>query len=85
MSNDFGCEKHRENSRGERPVSRRDFIRATAVGAAGTALAGSQLACSAASNAPRKGLPRMRLAKDSAPYSRRAINPCSSRSRATTS
>jgi uncharacterized protein (DUF362 family) len=36
-------------------VSRRDFIRTTAAGAAGAALLGSQFACSAASGSPRMG------------------------------
>ena len=44
---DHGCGTH---------VSRRSFIRAAAVGAAGAAVAGSQVACSAGSNAPRTGL-----------------------------
>jgi uncharacterized protein (DUF362 family) len=59
MGNEFGCEKHRGDADAGRPVSRRDFIRATAVGAAGAALAGSHFACSAASNAPRMGLGAM--------------------------
>jgi uncharacterized protein (DUF362 family) len=38
------------------PVSRRDFIRTAAVGAAGAALAGSQIACSKSAQLPRKGV-----------------------------
>jgi uncharacterized protein (DUF362 family) len=38
------------------PLSRRDFIRTSAIGAAGAAIAGSQLGCSVGSALPREGL-----------------------------
>jgi uncharacterized protein (DUF362 family) len=45
-------------------VSRRDFIRTTAMGAAGAAIAGSQLGCSVGSELPRAGLGNMFMEGD---------------------
>ena len=56
MKKQNDCENHRDGSGLDSSVSRRDFIRVAAVGAAGTAVAGSQIACSAGSEAPRQGL-----------------------------
>ncbi|UCD58761.1 MAG: DUF362 domain-containing protein, partial [Candidatus Hydrogenedentota bacterium] len=50
------CRNGSENPGCGMSVSRRDFIRTAAIGAAGAALAGPQLACSAGSHPPRRGL-----------------------------
>ena len=56
MKKQFDCENHRGCRGLGGPVSRRDFIRTAAVGAAGAAVAGSQIACAGAAKPPRQGL-----------------------------
>ncbi len=56
MKQKFLCGETLGGADRARLVSRRDFIRAAAVGAAGAALAGPHVACSAGSHSPRKGL-----------------------------
>ncbi len=56
MKKEFDCDGRHGCRDGGVHVSRRDFIRAMAVGVAGAAVAGSQLACSSSSNTPRAGL-----------------------------
>ena len=56
MKKQHECENRRDGSGLDFSVSRRDFIRAAAVGVAGASVAGSQLACSASSEVPRRGL-----------------------------
>jgi len=56
MEKKFDCENHSGCPGLGGPVSRRDFIRAAAVGAAGAAVAGSQIGCAGAAKTPRQGL-----------------------------
>ena len=56
MKDKHECETYSCEFGSRMPVSRRDFIRTTAIGAAGVAMAGSQLGCSAGSALPREGL-----------------------------
>jgi len=56
MKEEFDCGNHIGGSGFGTPVSRRKFIHTAAVGAAAAAIAGPHFACSAGSNAPRKGL-----------------------------
>jgi uncharacterized protein (DUF362 family) len=65
MKEKYECETSHCGFGNGNPVSRRDFLRTTAMGAAAAALAGSQLGCSASgSNLPREGLGNLFMEAD---------------------
>ena len=55
MKDSCGCENVHNGLSNEKDMSRRDFIRTTAVGAAGAALATPYIGCSSSLGSPRKG------------------------------
>lgn len=55
MKDSCNCENVPDGLRMERHMSRRDFIRTTAAGAAGAALASPYIGCSSSLGSPRKG------------------------------
>ena len=64
MKEKHECEMHSCEHGSGIPLSRRDFIRTTAIGAAGAAIAGSQLGCSTSSELPRAGLGNLFMESD---------------------
>jgi uncharacterized protein (DUF362 family) len=56
MKEEFDCGNTHEKSAWLNSVSRRDFIRSAAIGAAGIALTGSHTGCSTSAHSPREGL-----------------------------